>query len=74
MARRRVIGQEEVISVGLSVVRRDDGGVRIISSVPGLYLAGANSRSVFGDLGPALRRLLIENEGVGWLRSDDERS
>lgn len=67
------IGQEEVFSIGLTLVRRDDGGVRIITSVPGLYLAGANSRAVFADLGPTLRRLLVENEKLEWLRSDDEK-
>jgi hypothetical protein len=65
------MGQGEVVSIGLSIVKRDDGGVRIITSLPGLYLSGANARSVFADLGPALRRLLVDNERVEWLRSDE---
>jgi hypothetical protein len=66
------MGQGEVVSIGLSIVKRDDGGVRIITSLPGLYLSGANASNVFSDLGPALRRLLVDNERVEWLRSDDE--
>lgn len=69
-----MVGQEDCISVALTIVKREDGGIRILSSVPGLYLAGANPRTVMADLGPALQTLLTNNENVEWLRGDHERT
>ncbi len=46
----------------ISVVRREDGGLRIWSDdVPGLLLSGADPSAVWRDLGPAIQTLLSHN-------------
>ena len=58
--------------VTLTIEKLASGGVSIDSDdVPGLLLDGANPRSVFADLGPMIRTILV-NESIDWLRSDDE--
>ncbi len=62
------------LTIGLHIEQREGGGIRILSSVPGLYLSGANPTSVLHDLGPVMQRLLIDNEGIEWLRGDHQKS
>lgn len=54
------------VIVGLHIEQRDDGGIRILTSVPGAYLSGRDPAKVFADLGAVLQKCLIGNEHHLW--------
>lgn len=58
---------KNTVTIGLTIIKRDDGKIRVQSSIPGFYLYGPTD-DVFSDLGKAMQFLLEQNEGMEWLR------
>ena len=57
---------QNTVTIGLTIIKRDDGKIRVQSSIPGFYLYGT-ADDVFSDMGKVMQVLLVENEKFDWL-------